>query len=137
MVPEGPAVVLPFLHDLRRYSLRDQVYRPANSASAEGAEPFQTVEGLSVGVAVSVRYALDPVGGETGLVAARALGAGGRRLVYGTLSGQPIPLDPRLLMVGQKRRQMRRDRRIWGIRQAELLEPGLVTVWSSVPLDIR
>jgi regulator of protease activity HflC (stomatin/prohibitin superfamily) len=60
VVPEGPALVLPFLHELRRYSLRDQVYRPARSASAEGAEPFQTVEGLSVGVAVSVRYALDP-----------------------------------------------------------------------------
>lgn len=60
VVTEGPAVVLPFLHELRRYSLRDQVYRPTRSASAEGAEPFQTVEGLSVGVAVSVRYALDP-----------------------------------------------------------------------------
>ncbi|HVX97207.1 MAG TPA: SPFH domain-containing protein [Polyangia bacterium] len=60
VVTEGPALVLPLLHELRRYSLRDQVYRPTRSASAEGAEPFQTVEGLSVGVAVSVRYALDP-----------------------------------------------------------------------------
>ncbi|HVU51162.1 MAG TPA: SPFH domain-containing protein [Polyangia bacterium] len=60
VVPEGPAVVLPLLHELRRYTLRDQVYRPTRSATADGAEPFQTVEGLSVGVAVTVRYALDP-----------------------------------------------------------------------------
>ena len=60
VVGEGPAVVLPLLHDLRHYTLRDQVYRPTRSATADGAEPFQTVEGLSVGVAVTVRYAIDP-----------------------------------------------------------------------------
>ncbi len=59
VVPEGPALILPFVHELRRYPLRDQVYRPEQSASAEGAAPFQTVEGLSVGVAVTVRYAID------------------------------------------------------------------------------
>jgi regulator of protease activity HflC (stomatin/prohibitin superfamily) len=59
VVSEGPAVVLPLLHELRRYPLRDQVYKPTASASAEGAAPFQTVEGLSVGVSVAVRYALD------------------------------------------------------------------------------
>jgi regulator of protease activity HflC (stomatin/prohibitin superfamily) len=56
---EGPALVLPLLHELRRYTLRDQIYRPLQSATAEGAAPFQTIEGLSVGVAVTVRYALD------------------------------------------------------------------------------
>ena len=50
-----------------------------------------------------VRYALDAVGGAMGLGAVRALGAEGRLLVYGTLSGEPIPVDPRRLMVGQKR----------------------------------
>jgi regulator of protease activity HflC (stomatin/prohibitin superfamily) len=60
VVSEGPTIVLPLLHDLRHYSLRDQVYRPTRSATAEGAEPFQTIEGLSVGVAVTVRYAIDP-----------------------------------------------------------------------------
>jgi regulator of protease activity HflC (stomatin/prohibitin superfamily) len=59
LVSEGPAVVLPLLHELRHYSLRDQVYRPVRSATADGPEPFQTVEGLSVGVAVTIRYALD------------------------------------------------------------------------------
>jgi regulator of protease activity HflC (stomatin/prohibitin superfamily) len=59
LVPEGPAVILPLLHELRRYPLRDQIYRPQDSATAASAAPFQTVEGLSVGVAVTVRYALD------------------------------------------------------------------------------
>jgi regulator of protease activity HflC (stomatin/prohibitin superfamily) len=60
LVPEGPTLMLPLVHELRRYSLRDQVYRPQESATAEGAAPFQSIEGLSVGVAVTVRYALDP-----------------------------------------------------------------------------
>src|SRR5450432_3680480 len=60
VVPEGPTLMVPLMHELRRYPLRDQVYRPQASASATDAAPFQTVEGLSVGVAVTVRYALDP-----------------------------------------------------------------------------
>jgi regulator of protease activity HflC (stomatin/prohibitin superfamily) len=60
VIPEGPTVIVPLVHELRRYPLRDQVYRPQESASADGPAPFQTVEGLSVGVAVTVRYAIDP-----------------------------------------------------------------------------
>src|SRR4029079_2721625 len=59
VVNEGPAMVLPLVQELRRYPLRDQIYTRAASASADGASPFQTVEGLSVGVSVTVRYALD------------------------------------------------------------------------------
>jgi len=57
---EGSVWVLPGLHQLRRYVLRDQVYRPVQSAKANGEAPFQSVEGLSIGVDLSVRYALDP-----------------------------------------------------------------------------
>lgn len=57
---EGSVMVLPGVHGMRHFSLRDQVYRPAQSASAKGEAPFQSVEGLSVGVDISVRYALDP-----------------------------------------------------------------------------
>jgi regulator of protease activity HflC (stomatin/prohibitin superfamily) len=60
LMPEGPALILPLVHGLKRYPLRDQVYRPAKSARAEGDAPFQSVEGLSLGVDVTVRYALDP-----------------------------------------------------------------------------
>lgn len=57
---EGPVVVAPLLHQLRLYSLRDQVYRPARSMKSGGEAPFQSVEGLSLGLEVTVRYALDP-----------------------------------------------------------------------------
>ena len=57
---EGSALVLPGLHTLRRLPLRDQVWRPQGSLRAEGESPFQSVQGLSLGVDLSVRYALDP-----------------------------------------------------------------------------
>ena len=53
---EGAVLVLPLMHELRRFSLRDQVYRP----QSEGRTPFQSVEGLSLGIDISVRYAIDP-----------------------------------------------------------------------------
>ncbi|TAK80775.1 MAG: prohibitin family protein [Betaproteobacteria bacterium] len=57
---EGSALVLPGLHEARVFSVRDQVYRPVQSSRADGPSPFQSLEGLSLGVDVSVRYALDP-----------------------------------------------------------------------------
>jgi NADPH:quinone reductase-like Zn-dependent oxidoreductase len=50
-----------------------------------------------------VSYALDAVGGATGSEVVRTLARGGRMLVYGTLAGEPLSVDPRSLMVGQKR----------------------------------
>lgn len=58
-VREGGIVVIPGLHELRRFSLRDQIYSPEGGSSAEGSAPFQSIEGLSLGVDISVRYALD------------------------------------------------------------------------------
>ena len=57
---DGSVLVLPGLHELRRYSLRDQSYRPAQASRADGPAPLQSVEGLSLGVDLTVRYALDP-----------------------------------------------------------------------------
>ncbi|HKX43456.1 MAG TPA: SPFH domain-containing protein [Burkholderiaceae bacterium] len=56
---EGSVMVIPALHELRSYPLRDQVYRPTQGRRADGEAPFQSVEGLSLGVELSVRYALD------------------------------------------------------------------------------
>jgi regulator of protease activity HflC (stomatin/prohibitin superfamily) len=55
----GTVLVLPGIYQVRRYSIRDQVYRPAESASATGAAPFQSVEGLSIGVDLAVRWTVD------------------------------------------------------------------------------
>ena len=56
---DGSELVLPGVHDARIFPLRDQVYRPAESQRADGPAPFQSVEGLSLGVDLTVRYALD------------------------------------------------------------------------------
>lgn len=45
-----------------------------------------------------VRYAVDPVGGATGSAVVGCLAPGGRLLVYGTLSGEPMSLSPRDLI---------------------------------------
>ena len=57
---DGGILVLPGLHEVHVYPLRDQVYRPADAARADGPSPFQSQEGLSLGVDLQVRYALDP-----------------------------------------------------------------------------
>jgi NADPH2:quinone reductase len=50
-----------------------------------------------------VRYAIDAVGGPTGTQVISTLGRHGRLLLYGTLAGEPITIDPRVLVVGEKR----------------------------------
>jgi regulator of protease activity HflC (stomatin/prohibitin superfamily) len=55
----GTVLVLPRIHQVRRYSTRDQLYRLTEGASATGAAPFQSTEGLSIGVDLTVRWAID------------------------------------------------------------------------------
>jgi regulator of protease activity HflC (stomatin/prohibitin superfamily) len=57
---EGAMIVIPMVHELRRYSLQDQTYHPERSSKANGEAPFQSAEGLSLGVDLTIRYALDP-----------------------------------------------------------------------------
>jgi regulator of protease activity HflC (stomatin/prohibitin superfamily) len=55
----GTVLVVPGIHQVRRYPTRDQVYRPSESARAAGPAPFQSNEGLSIGVVLTVRWAID------------------------------------------------------------------------------
>lgn len=55
----GAVLVIPGVHQARVYSTRDQVYRQSESASATGPAPFQSSEGLSIGVDLTVRWAID------------------------------------------------------------------------------
>ncbi|HJZ56614.1 MAG TPA: zinc-dependent alcohol dehydrogenase family protein [Gemmataceae bacterium] len=50
-----------------------------------------------------VRYAIDPVGGKTGTEVIASLEAGGRCLLYGVLSGEPVSVDPRFMITGSKK----------------------------------
>ena len=56
----GSLLLLPGVHQVRSFAMRDQVYRPQESSKATGESPFQSVEGLSLGVDLTVRYAIDP-----------------------------------------------------------------------------
>jgi regulator of protease activity HflC (stomatin/prohibitin superfamily) len=57
---DGSVFALPGLHSVRTLSLRDQLYRPKQGRKAEGEAPFQSIEGLSLGIDLAVRYAIDP-----------------------------------------------------------------------------
>lgn len=57
---EGAVLVLPGVHTLRRYPLRDQVWRARGMERAGGPASVQSVEGLSIGIDLSLRWALDP-----------------------------------------------------------------------------
>jgi NADPH:quinone reductase-like Zn-dependent oxidoreductase len=65
-------------------------------SSTEGSIPDR-VQAATGGA--PVRFGLDAVGGATGAAALQSLGPRGRLLIYGTLSGEPIALDPRSLIV--------------------------------------
>ena len=84
-ITQGVALRMPGLHDFRAYSLRDQIYRPERSKRAEGEAPFQTVEGLSIGVETTVRYAIDPA--RLGEVARRLPDDVGEELVEPVVDG--------------------------------------------------
>ncbi len=60
IVPEGSAVCIPGLHELRRISVRNQVFRSTRSARATSEAPFKSSEGLSIGAELVVEYAVDP-----------------------------------------------------------------------------
>jgi regulator of protease activity HflC (stomatin/prohibitin superfamily) len=53
---EGSVFVLPGLHQVRVLPLRDQQYRPGRVGNAV---QLQSIEGLSIGVDIAVRWALD------------------------------------------------------------------------------
>jgi NADPH:quinone reductase-like Zn-dependent oxidoreductase len=61
----------------------------------------ERVQALTAGQGVP--FAIDAVGGETGSQVVHTLARGGRMLVYSTLSGEPLTIDPRALMTVPRR----------------------------------
>ncbi len=95
-----------------------------------------------------VGFVLDAVGGATGSEAAKTMGPGGRMIVYGTLAGEPMAVDPRFLIVGQKRvegfwlSEWAPRQGVWTMLDVfrevgRLLREGVLTseVGGSFPLD--
>ncbi len=58
----------------------------------------QLVDAVQARTGGGVRFAVDAVGGSVGSALVDCLGPGGRMLVYGTLSGQPLQFSSRQLM---------------------------------------
>jgi len=56
---DGSFMRVPGLHEVRFFPLRDQSYHPAGIAKAGGPSPLQSVEGLSLGLDMNVRWAVD------------------------------------------------------------------------------
>jgi NADPH:quinone reductase-like Zn-dependent oxidoreductase len=69
------------------------VFDPTRHTAGDLRNEVQRVTGES-----GVRFAIDPVGGATGSAVVKCLAPGGRMLVYGTLSTEPLSFSPRDLM---------------------------------------
>jgi NADPH:quinone reductase-like Zn-dependent oxidoreductase len=85
----------------RREQKEDLLRAGADSAICSNEEAIdEQVRRITGGAGVP--FAIDPVGGATASAVVKALGPNGRMLVYGTLSEEPMSLDPRALMGGHK-----------------------------------
>jgi NADPH2:quinone reductase len=91
------------LNVVRRREQTEELTRLGGTAGVATNEEnlIERVQALTEGAGVP--YAIDSVGGTTGTQALQSLGRGGRLLLYGTLAGEPIQIDPRVLLVGQKK----------------------------------
>ena len=91
------------LNVVRRKEQAEELLRLGGTAAVATSDEnlAERVRVLTNGAGVP--FAIDAVGGDTGTQALQSLGRHGRLLVYGTLAGEPIQIDPRVLLVGQKR----------------------------------
>jgi regulator of protease activity HflC (stomatin/prohibitin superfamily) len=60
IVSQGSVFMFPGIHRMRLLDLRDQVYQPEDMRFVDSRAPLQSIEGLSIGMDINVRYALDP-----------------------------------------------------------------------------
>jgi NADPH:quinone reductase-like Zn-dependent oxidoreductase len=136
------------LNVVRRREQAEELLRAGGDAAVATNEEslYEKVQALTGGQGVP--FAIDSVGGDTGTQALSCLGRGGRMVIYGTLAGEPIHIDPRVLIVGQKRVQgfwlseWVRDQSVLTMlmlfrKIGKLLREGTLTseVGKSFPLD--
>jgi NADPH:quinone reductase len=90
------------LNVVRRHEAIDELKKLGGDAviSSSDGPIEQQVSQITGGK--DVRFAIDPVGGQTGTEVFRSLGENGRLVLYGTLSAQPIEIDPRLVISGPR-----------------------------------
>jgi NADPH:quinone reductase-like Zn-dependent oxidoreductase len=91
------------LNVVRRHEQAEELLRLGGTAAIATNSGSLTEAVLAQTGGEGVLFALDAVGGATGSEVVHTLARGGRMIVYGTLAGEPLSIDPRALMVGQKR----------------------------------
>ncbi len=90
------------LNVVRRHAAIDELKAMGGDAVISSEDgPIDDQVHRIVGSA-GVRHAIDPVGGETGTAVFQSLADDGRLLLYGTLSGEPVQIDPRLMIAGRR-----------------------------------
>jgi NADPH:quinone reductase-like Zn-dependent oxidoreductase len=87
---------------VRRREQTDELLRLGGDAVINSSEESIAERVMALTNGAGVPFAIDAVGGKTASDAVLALGANGRMLVYGTLSMEPLAIDPRVLMVNHK-----------------------------------
>ncbi|MFY7951887.1 MAG: zinc-dependent alcohol dehydrogenase family protein [Armatimonadaceae bacterium] len=84
----------------RREQVEELKKLGADAVIVEGDGPLPEQVAKATGGAVG--YALDPVGGATGTGVVKSLAAGGKAVLYGLLSGEPVSVDSRFMITGSK-----------------------------------
>src|SRR5262249_17535425 len=87
---------------VRRREQGEELLRLGADAVISSSDESVPERALALTGGAGVPFAIDAVGGKTGSDAVLALGTHGRLLVYGTLSMEPMSIDPRVLMVNHK-----------------------------------
>jgi NADPH:quinone reductase-like Zn-dependent oxidoreductase len=136
------------LNVVRRREQAEELRRLGGTAAIATNEESLSESVATLTKSEGVRFAIDAVGGATGSEVVRSLSRDGRMLVYGTLAGEPMQVDPRTLMVGQKRiegfwlSEWVRDQRPWTMlmlfrKIGRLLREGVLgsEVGESFPLS--
>jgi NADPH2:quinone reductase len=90
------------LNVVRRREAIDEIKKLGGDAVISSADGPIDDQVRRITGGAGVRHAIDPVGGETGTGVFRSLAPTGRILLYGTLSDQPIEVDPRLVISGPR-----------------------------------
>jgi NADPH:quinone reductase-like Zn-dependent oxidoreductase len=126
------------LNVVRRREQAQELLRLGGTAAIATNEESLTegVRALTSGAGVS--YALDAVGGATGTQVISSLSPRGRLIIYGTLAGEPLGVESRAMMFGQKRiegfwlSEWVREQKLWTIlwlfrKISMLIRAGVLT----------
>jgi NADPH:quinone reductase-like Zn-dependent oxidoreductase len=87
---------------VRRREQADELRRLGGDAVICSSDESIPERALALTNGEGVPFAIDAVGGKAASDAVLTMGANGRMLVYGTLSMEPLSIDPRVLMVNHK-----------------------------------